>query len=186
MIMDTQLIEKANSLFREYIKSENMIKHSKEVAVIMKGLAKHLGKDEDEWYYAGLLHDLDYEEIKDLKTHGLKTGRILKENNFPEEMINAILRHNEENGNKRENLFDYCLSAADNISGLIYAYGLMRKSLKGMEVKGLKKKMKDKKFAENVRRDLIKDIEKYMSLDDFLRIAIESMQSISDELGFQE
>ncbi len=142
--MEPKLIEKANELFKEYVKTDNLKMHSKEVAIIMKGLAKKLGEDEDKWYYTGLLHDLDYEEIKDLKTHGLKTGEILKENGFPEDMVNAILRHNEENGNKRENLYDYCLSAADNISGLIYAYGLMRKTLKGMEVKGLKKKMKDK------------------------------------------
>ena len=184
--MEPELIEKANSLFNEYVKSENLIKHSKEVAAIMRGLAKKLNEDEDKWYYTGLLHDLDYEEIKDLKTHGLKTGKILKENGFPDDMVNAILRHNKDNGNRRENLYDYCLSAADNISGLIYAYGLMRKSLAGMEVKGLKKKMKDKRFAENVRRDLIRDIEKYMPLNDFLSIAIESMQSIAKDIGFQE
>lgn len=158
--------------------------HCREVAVIMKKIAKYINKDEDLWYYAGLLHDLDFDEIKDLEKHGLKTGEILKQLGFPEEMVNAILRHNEANGNKRQEEFDYFLSASDNVSGFIFAYGLMRKGISGMEANKLIKKLKDKSFAANVRRDEIYDIEKFMPLERFCSIAIEAMSEIEKELGF--
>jgi predicted hydrolase (HD superfamily) len=87
-------------------------------------------------------------------------------------------------GVKRESKLEYCLSAADNISGLIYAYALMRKGLIGMEAKGLKKKIKDKAFAAAVRRDLILDIEKTgLPIDKFLEISIVAMQGIAGEIG---
>ena len=76
------------------------------------------------------------------------------------------------------------LSAADNISGLIYAYGLVRKSLDGIDIVGLKKRLKNKGFATSVRRDLIQDAEKFMPLDKFLEISIKAMQSIKREIGF--
>ncbi|MEM4396245.1 MAG: HD domain-containing protein [Candidatus Woesearchaeota archaeon] len=182
--MDEKLKEKAEKLFSEYVKSETLKMHCKEVAIIMKHLAKYLQKDEELWYYAGLLHDLDYDEIKDLEKHGLKTGEILKNEGFPEEFVHAVLRHNEANGNKRQEEFDFYLSAADNVAGFIYAYGLMRKAISGMEPNKLLKKLKDKSFAANVRRDEIYDIEKFMPIEQFLKIAIEAMSTIEKELGF--
>lgn len=182
--MNSSLIEKSKELYKENIKSETLKKHSLEVATIMKELASALGKDEDEWYYAGLLHDLDYDEIKDPKTHGLKTAEILKKENYPKEMIDAILAHNEDNGSKRKSEMDYFLSAADNISGLIYAYGLMRNGISGMNAKGLKKKMKSKTFAASINRNLIKDIEQFMDLNRFIEISIKGMEKIEKDIGF--
>ena len=108
-----------------------------------------------------LLHDLDFEEVKDLENHGKKTIEILKEQGFPEDMIHAIASHNEiGTGVMRENRFDYALAASDNISGLIYAYALIRKSISGIEVKKIKKRIKEKAFAANCDREKIRDIEK--------------------------
>jgi len=179
--------EKTKQLFEKYVKTENLKLHCIEVEAIMKELAREEGENIEKWGAAGLLHDLDFDipEFQDLQNHVKKTIEILKEEGYPDDLIHAVASHNEEgSGIKRENKFDYCLSAADNISGLIYAYGLMRKSLEGMEVKGLKKKMKDKTFAAAVRRDLIRDVEKFIPLDKFLEISIKAMQSISDKIGF--
>jgi len=185
-----KLFDKTNELFNDYIKSDNLKMHCKEVSVIMIFLARELDEDEEEWAATGLLHDLDFEGLdwenpEDMKTHGKITAQRLTQADYPQNIIHAILSHNEENtGIKRENKFDYCLAAADNVSGLIYAYALMRHGLKEMEVKGLKKKMKDKRFAAAVRRNLIRDVEKYIPLDKFLEISIKAMQSIAVELGF--
>jgi len=183
-----KLFDKSNELFESFVKKQELRNHCIEVGTIMRFLAKKLEQDEEKWAAAGKLHDIDYEETEDKpENHGRLSAEILKEANYPQDLVHAILAHNEEHSRiKRENNFDYALSAADNVSGLIYAYGLMRGGLKGMEVKGLKKKMKDKAFAANVRRDLIYDIEEVMPLDEFLEISIEAMQSISDQIGFEE
>lgn len=182
--------QEAMNLLREYVKKEEIILHCLEVSTIMRFLARDLGEDEEKWAIAGLLHDLDYELFSNLEEHARKGTEIIKQkyNDIDEEIIHAILSHNEEYTKvERKNRFDYCLAASDNISGIIFAYGLMRKSLNGMEVKSLKKKMKEKSFAATVRRDLIYDIDKInIELDKFLEISIRAMQSISKDIGFND
>ena len=175
---------KAKELFDNHVKSEEIRKHCLEVSTIMRFLAKELDEDEEEWANAGLLHDMDCEITPEISVQGRKAAEIAKENGYSENICHAILAHNEDNlGVKRESKFDYILSAADNISGFIYSYGLMRKSLDGMDGSGLKKKLKNKGFAAAVRRDLIQDAEKFMPLDKFLEVAITAMQSIKGEIG---
>ena len=137
-------IEEARKLFNEYVKSDKVKVHCREVEVIMKALAKELNEDEEKWAIAGLLHDMDCDIEPGNKKQGRKAVEILKEKtDCPEDVCHAILAHNEENlGVKRESKFDYALSSADNISGLIYAYALMRKTIEGMDVKGLKKRLR--------------------------------------------
>lgn len=177
-------IEEARKLFDKHVKSKEIKLHCKEVEVIMKALAKEFGENEEKWEIAGLMHDMDCEITPGINEQGRKAAAIAKENGCSEDVCHAILAHNEDNlGVKRESKFDYMLSAADNISGIIYAYALMRHSLDGMDVKGLKKKLKDKRFAATVRRDLIYDVERFVPLDKFLDISIKAMQEIAGELG---
>lgn len=173
-------------LFGEHVKSDKIRLHCLEVATIMRALAKELGEDEEKWAAAGLAHDMDCELTPGIHEQGRRASELMRENGFSDDVCHAILAHNEENlGVKRESRFDYALSAADNVSGMIFAYGLMRHSLDGMDAAGLKKKMKDKRFAETVRRDLITDIEKAgMPFDKFLEVSIKAMQSIAKEIGF--
>jgi putative nucleotidyltransferase with HDIG domain len=176
---------KTLELFNKYVKSEEIRKHCLEVSTIMKFLAKELNENEEEWANAGLMHDMDCDITPEISVQGRKAAEIARENGYSEEIYHAILSHNEENlGIKRQSKFDYLLSAADNISGLIYAYGLMRKTLEGMDVSGLKKKLKNTNFAASLRRDLILDAEKFIPLDKFLEISIKAMQSIKGEIGF--
>jgi uncharacterized protein len=181
-----KLFDKSDELFEFHITSLELRRHSIAVGVIMRFLAKELGFDQDEWTICGKLHDLDYSETKNKpEEHGRLTVARLTKYNYPLELRHAILSHNEEyTGVKRENPFDYCLAAADNVSGLINAYALLRKDLSGMEVKGLKKKLGEGSFASGINRSKILEIEKVMPLDKFLEIAIKAMQSISKELGF--
>lgn len=180
-------IVKARELLNEFVKSDKIKQHCREVEVINKAVATELGEDEEKWAIAGLLHDLDCDIEPNIMNQARKAVEILKEKtDCSEEILQAILAHNEANlGVKRESKLDFGLSASDNISGLIYSYGLMKKTLDGMEVKGLKKKLKNKGFAAAVRRDLITDIEKTgLGLDKFLEISIKAMQSIAKEIGF--
>jgi putative nucleotidyltransferase with HDIG domain len=179
-------MKSSQDLFAEHIKSPELRNHCIEVSAIMRALAKELGEDEEAWAAIGLLHDLDFETEKDLATHGKKTADMLKQEGYSDEFVRAVLSHNEGGlGVKRESRMEFCLSAADNISGLIYAYGRVRKTLDGMEVAGLRKRMKEKSFAAAVRRDLITDVEKAgIAIDVFLDISIKAMQSIAKEIGF--
>ena len=86
---------------------------------------------------------------------------------------------------KRTENVEYALACAETVTGLIHSYALMRKSFEGMEVNGLKKKMKDKRFAAGINREVILECEKIgLSLDEFLDIAIKAVQSIAKEVGF--
>jgi uncharacterized protein len=182
-------LEKARELLEKYLQDPNNRTHSRESEVVLRAIAKRLGQDEDVWGLAGLLHDLDWEETEAApEKHGVRTMEILEEEGFelPEGVAHAITAHNEDyTGVKRESDLDFALAAGESITGLIYAYALMRpENLNGMKAKSLRKKYKDKKFAAKVSRELIADIEKIgIERGEFFGIAIEAMQEISDEIG---
>lgn len=182
--------QEAQRLLEEYVHKPEILLHCLEVSTIMRFLARELGEDEEKWAIAGLLHDIDYESFSGLEEHAKKGVEIIKqgEKGISEDILHAILSHNEEYTKIiRESKFDFALAASDNISGMIFAYGLMRKGLSGMEAKSLKKKMKEKSFAATVRRDLIYDIDRSgINLDKFLEIAIKAMQSIAKDIGFDK
>lgn len=182
-------IEKAHELIQKYLRDKNNQIHSRESEVVMRALAKELNENEEIWGIAGLLHDLDWEQTStDWKQHGIKTMEILKNEGYelPAEVARAISAHNEEHtGIVRESKLDYALAAGESVTGLIYAYALMRpERLEGMQASSLNKKFKDKKFAANVSRELISDIVKIgLEKSIFFEIAIQAMQSISSEIG---
>ena len=155
-----------------------MLQHAQASEAVMRALAAHFGEDVELWGLAGLLHDVDYPETKDTpEQHGVRAMEIL-EGKLPAEALAAIKAHNSEcTGSEPETRMDYALRAAETITGLINAAALMRPTgMEGMEIKSLKKKMKDKAFAASVNRDRIRECEKVaLPLDDFLRIAITAM-----------
>jgi len=182
-------LEKSRELVDKYLKDEKNRMHSRESEIVMLALAKHFREDEEKWAVAGLLHDLDWENtLDDFKQHGIQTMELVKEEGFelPDDVAHAISAHNDSyTGIKRESKLDYALSAAESITGLIYAYALMRpEKLEGMKTSSLNKKFKDKSFAANVSRELIADIEKTgIEKPQFFEIAIKAMQSIASEIG---
>ena len=123
--------QEAKQIWDKYLKTEYLRLHTLESEAIMRKLAKRLGKDEDLWGNTGLLHDLDMDVINgDYRFHGQKTVEILKSEGYDiPEMFQAILSHVEgvnPAGLKRERDFDFVLSAAENITGMISAYVAVR------------------------------------------------------------
>lgn len=119
--------QQAFDLLRQYIKNERMIFHSLASEVVMRALARRLGKEEDKWGQAGLLHDLDVEVTNaDPYTHGLETARILSEMGVDPDVVEAIKLHNEMSaGVPRSSEFHHALAAGETITGLIVATSLV-------------------------------------------------------------
>ncbi|HKJ34438.1 MAG TPA: HD domain-containing protein [Balneolales bacterium] len=151
----------SEQLMKEYIENENLQHHCYMVAAAMEEYARELNLsdgDIEEWWTAGLLHDLDWEKYPD--EHPNKAvNDILPEKGYSEAVIEAIKAHApERTGKKPETDLDRYLFACDEISGFMNAVSLMRPNgFQDMKVKSVTKKLKDKKFAENVSRDDIKE-----------------------------
>lgn len=180
--------DEALKLLNEKIKSPYTIKHCLATEAIMRGLAERSGEDKELWGIAGLLHDLDLEEVKgDMNNHGKLTAQILKEKNFPPPVINAILAHNGDVLQiECEEKIDFALTAGESISGLIVATALIMPSKKLSDVKASSviKRMKEKRFAANVSRERISKYKGLgLSLEEFSEICLLAMQAIADELG---
>lgn len=186
----TWLPDRAEALefLRTFVKQENLVRHMIATEAIMKELAKRLGGDEQLWGLAGLFHDLDLELVQgDMHKHGRKTAEILQEKGFPQEGIDAILAHNGDVlGCMPNNTFQYALSAAETITGLIVACTLVypSKKIADVKAKSIRKRMKEPRFAARVNRDRIMLIEHTgLSLDEFIEISLRAMSGIAEELG---
>jgi len=180
--------KEALELLHKYIKNENLRKHCLASEAVLRAAAKKLGKDEQSWALAGLLHDLDVELVNaDPKVHGLETARILNEKGIDPIIIEAIKLHNEEaTGLPRTTTFHHALSAGETITGLITATTLVYpdKKLASVKAKSIRKRMKEKNFAASVDRDKIRECETAgIPLDEFIDLSLEAMLGISNELG---
>ena len=179
--------EEAVDLLNSHIQSDNMKKHCLASEAVMRALARKLGRDEEEWGLAGLLHDIDVEITNaDPYTHGPYAANILK-GLVTEDALDAIVMHNEiAAGKDRSKEFQHALAAGETITGLITATALVYPDRKvaSVKVKSVTKRMKEKAFAASVRRECILECEKIgLPLDEFAGIALAAMQSVSDELG---
>jgi len=185
--------EEAISLLKQYEQKESDWNHYFESEAIMKTLAEHFNEDIEYWGMLGLLHDVDWALTRDnWKEHCILAVKILRENGFDREFIQIIQSHGygvkeipEFENKKRTTKIEHSLAASEAITGLIYAYALMRgKKISDMDVAGLKKKFKDRRFALNCNREVIKEIElSNLKLDEFFKLAIEAMAKIKDKIG---
>jgi len=142
----------SQELLARYIENDALLHHCYMVAAAMEAYAKVLGEDIELWYATGLLHDLDWEKYPD--EHPMKAVAEFF-NDYPQEMKQAILAHAPVRTNvKAESLLERYLFACDELSGLMHAVSLMRPNgFADMQVKSVKKKLKDKSFAANVSRE---------------------------------
>ena len=179
--------EDAYRLMTQHVKNENLRKHMLSVEAAMRFYARKYGEDEELWGMTGLLHDCDYEEYPDLHEHTQVLAGWLRDGGYDERIIYAILAHNELNTNQpRKSLMDHALYACDEVTGMITATALVRqKTLPGLPVASVRKKMKTKGFAAGVNRDdLVKGSEELnIDLDEHIANVIEAMSSIADQLG---
>ena len=180
--------KQALGLLAHYVKNENLQRHCLATEAIMRKLAERLGADEKLWGITGLLHDLDLEIIRgDQTRHALLSAEMLAQEGFPPEALQAIKAHNGEVlGIKRESPFDHALASAETVTGLIVATALVQpdKKIASVKPKSVTKRMKEKRFAENVNRETILECELLgLSFEEFVTLSIEAMKGISDDLG---
>jgi len=177
--------DQAYQLAKSKFSNKNLFKHVLAVEAVMRGLAANFEQDQEKWGLAGLLHDLDYEQtMNDPDRHTLITEQMLKEYNLDPEIIEAIKCHNDKA--PRTKLIGKAIYASDPVTGLIVAAALMHpdKKLKSIDVHFIMRRFKEKKFAAGANREQIKTCEDFgLSLEDFLEIALKSMQGIDSELG---
>ena len=181
--------DEAYELLKKYNEDEFHLHHGRMVEGTMRYFAKKLGyADEEEfWGIVGLLHDIDFEMWPE--EHCKKAPELLREAGVEEDMIHAIVSH----GYglcvdvKPEHEMEKVLFAADELTGLIGAAALMRpsKSVSDMELKSLKKKYKDKKFAAGCSRDIIEKGAQMLSweLDELLSKTLEAMRSCEESVA---
>ena len=179
--------DEAIELLHEHIQAENMRKHSYASEAVLRGIAKHLGKNEEEYGIAGLLHDIDVEITNaDPFTHGPYAEKLLK-GKITDEMLDAIVMHNEvATGKERYTGFQHALAAGETITGLIMATTLVYpdKKIASVKTKSVTKRMKQKAFAASVKRENILECEKIgIPLNVFAEISINAMKEINTELG---
>lgn len=180
---------KAWELLRQYNKEPFHLRHALTVEGVMRYFAGQKGEDVDFWGVVGLLHDIDFEQWPD--EHCIKAPALLREGGADEVLIHAVCSHgwglccDVEPTHEMEKL----LFASDELTGLIGAAALMRpsKSVKDMELKSLKKKFKDKKFAAGCSRDVIERGAEVcgLTLDELLSATLEAMRACEDTVNAQ-
>ncbi len=147
--------EEAWALLTEHTTNPSLIKHALAVEAAMRAYARQLGGDEDSWAVVGLAHDFDYEQNPTEETHLHVGCRILADRGWPEELVRAIASHADYMGVPRDTPMAKALYAVDELCGFLTACALVRpdRSIAAVEVKSVKKKLKDKAFARGVNRD---------------------------------
>ncbi len=181
--------EAAWKLLTDYTKTPALQTHALAVEAVMSHFARLNGEDAEVWGVAGLLHDLDYEQFPE--EHCKKAMEIMREHDIDEVYIRAMSCHGYGicTDTKPESQMEKVLYTIDELTGLINAACLMRpsKSVLDLEVKSVKKKFKDKRFAAGVDRDVIrKGCEMLgMELDDVIRETIEGMREKAEEIGLK-
>lgn len=187
--MSTPTRETAFELLKKYNKEDFHVTHSLTVEGVMRYFAKEEGfaDEEDFWGIVGLLHDIDFENWPE--EHCKKAPELLAEIDAPEEMVHAICSHGYGICSDIEptHQMEKILFATDELTGLIGAAALMRpsKSCKDMELKSLKKKFKDKKFAAGCDRDVIRRGAEMLGweLDELFEKTILAMRECEDEVA---
>ena len=177
--------EEALELVKRYCSNRNLLKHMLATEAVMAGLAERLGEDVDTWALAGLVHDLDYDETaEDPERHGLLSAERLEEAGCSDAIIHAVKAHNSKV--PCECAMDRALYASDPVTGLIVAAALMHpsKKLGEVDVDFVMRRFGEKRFAAGADREQIGScVELGLPLEEFVGVALRSMQGISDELG---
>ena len=180
--------ERAWETLTRHTKSEALLRHALAVEAAVGAYAAKFGEDEELWRATALLHDFDYEIHPTLDKHPQDGAPILREEGYPEEVIEAVLSHAEHLGLERDTPLKKALFACDELSGFIHACGLVRPNgLEGLEPKSVRKKLKQPSFAAGVHRDEVYSGAEGLGieLDEHIANVIESLRPIAGELGLR-
>lgn len=190
--MSETLADRAQSILHDWVQSESLRKHCYAVADSMKHFAQLRGEDADLWEAVGLLHDMDYERHPNLERsptegHPFVGVAWLRANGWSDEVCRAILSHADYSGLSRETHLEKTLYAVDELSSFVVAVALVRptKSIHDVDVRAVKKKMKDKAFARAVSRDdIIHGAEELgITPDDVIAQVIAALKADAERLG---
>ena len=186
------LATQALNILHDWVQSESLRKHCYAVADSMKHFARLRGEDADLWEAVGLLHDMDYErhpnfERSSAEGHPFVGVAWLRDHGWSEEVCRAILSHADYANVSRETTLEKTLYAVDELSSFVAAVALVRptKSIQDVDVRAVRKKMKDKAFARAVNReDISRGAEELgMPIDDVIRDVINALQADAHRLG---
>jgi len=179
--------EECSQILKKYTQNESLLKHAYAVETCVVAYAEKFGEDKKYWGNVALLHDFDYEKFPTADEHPYKGNEILKELGFSEDFRTAIMSHAEYTGILRETKLQKTLFACDELTGFITAVTYVRpsRSVDEVEVKSVKKKMKDKGFARAVNRDeIIQGAEALgIPLDEHIQFCIDAMKKNKELLG---
>jgi putative nucleotidyltransferase with HDIG domain len=172
----------------KYTQSEALRRHALAVEAAVGAYATKFGQDEELWRVTALLHDFDYERHPTLDRHPQDGAPILREEGYPEEVIEGVLSHAEHLGLPRDTPLKKTLFACDELAGFIHACGLVRPDgIETLEPKSVRKKLKQPSFAAGVNRDDVyrgaEDLG--VELDEHIAFVTEAMRPIAAELGLR-
>ena len=180
--------DRAWETLTRYTKSESLRRHALAVEASVRSYARAFGEDEEFWGATALLHDFDWEMHPTLDQHPQDGAPILREEGYPEEMIEAILSHADHLHLPRDTPLKKTLFACDELSGFVHACGLVRPDgLATIEPKSVRKKLKQPSFAAGVNRDDVYESaeELGVDLDEHIAFVIAALRPIAPELGLR-
>ena len=175
------------ALLCDWVESSSLRRHCLAVETAMRAYASKLGEPEEAWGLVGLIHDFDFERHPDLSEHTVVGAKALAERGYPEWFQDAIRVHGTQPGYPRTTDLDKVLFAVDELTGFISAVALVRpsKAVADVSASSVKKKMKDKRFAEGVNRaELIEGAEALgVPFDEHVTFVIAAMAANAEALG---
>lgn len=187
--MSTLTLAKAKEILKKHTTEDHLFTHAAAVSAAMGAMASIFGGDKDHWEAIGYLHDVDYEAFPNEHCHHVR--EFLEPEGVDEEDIKTIISHGWglcSNEVEPTTDIEKSLFTVDELTGVVIAYALMRpEGISGMELKGLKKKFKDKKFAAGCNRDVIKQGFAMLGMEagEVMQACIDGMTAHKDELGLK-
>jgi putative nucleotidyltransferase with HDIG domain len=185
--LDGKTREDGLALLDEWITSDSLKRHCYSVEAAMRAYAGKLGEDVDAWGLVGLVHDFDYERHPTLDLHPTAGAPVLRERGYPEWLVEAVLSHGEETGVPRDTPLRKTLAAVDELCGFVSAVALVRpsKSVRDVKVSSVKKKLKDRRFAEAVDREQMREAAEHLGVDfdDHIAVVIGALSENAEALG---
>lgn len=187
--MSTLTLAKAKEILKKHTTEDHLFTHATAVSAAMGAMASIFGGDKDHWEAIGYLHDVDYEAFPHEHCHHVR--EFLEPEGVDEEDIKTIISHGWglcSNEVEPTTDIEKSLFTVDELTGVVMAYALTRpEGISGMELKGLKKKFKDKKFAAGCNRDVIKQGFAMLGMEasEVMQACIDGMTAHKDELGLK-
>jgi putative nucleotidyltransferase with HDIG domain len=180
--------DRAWDTLTRYTKSEALLRHALAVEAAVRAYARKMGGDDELWGATALLHDFDYEIHPTLDKHPQDGAAILREEGYPDELIESVLSHAEHLAMPRDTDLKKALFACDELAGFIHACGLVRPDgIETLTPKSLKKKLKQPSFAAGVHRDEVYAGAELLGVDfdEHIQTVTEAMKPIAGELGLR-